>query len=97
MSTQAGPPPAGEPPAAGRPAPYAGQVTSGGGVAVNTRGVAVTDAGQKAAASLVADGVPAALAARDPGLWGPGAAEQAAARARGARSSALPASTAPPG
>ena len=44
MSTQAGPPPAGEPPAAGRPAPYPGQVTSGGGVTVNTRGVAVTGA-----------------------------------------------------
>ena len=72
MSTEAGA--AGEPPATGPPAPYAGRVTSGDAVTVNTRGVAVMDAEQKAADSLIADGVPAALMAKDPGLWGPDAA-----------------------
>jgi hypothetical protein len=46
--------PGGEPPPAGllgeaEPAVYAGRMTSGGGVAVNTRGVAVTQAEQRAA------------------------------------------------
>ncbi len=80
MSTQASPPPAGEPPAAGWPEPYTGRVTSGGGVAVNTRGVAVMDAEQRCAATLISDGVPAALIAKDPRLWGPAAAEEAAVR-----------------
>ena len=78
MSTEAGA--AGEPPATGPPAPYAGRVTSGDAVTVNTRGVAVMDAEQKAADSLIADGVPAALMAKDPGLWGPDAAQEAAVR-----------------
>lgn len=80
MSLQAGRPPGGEPPAAGRPGPYMGRVTSGGGVTVNTRGSAVMAAEQHGAAALIAEGVPAALAARDPGLWGPAAAEEAAVR-----------------
>ena len=78
MSTEAGP--AGEPPATGQPVPYAGRVTSGGAVTVNTRGVAVMDAEQEAAAPLITDGVPAALMAKDPGLWGPDAAEEASTR-----------------
>lgn len=78
MSTEAG---AGaEPPATGQSAPYAGRVTSGDAVTVNTRGVAVMDAEQEAAARLTADGVPAALIAKDPGLWGPDATEDAATR-----------------
>ncbi len=76
--------PGGEPPPAGllgeaEPAVYAGRMTSGGGVAVNTRGVAVMQAGQQAAVSLITDGVPAAPLAKDPGLWG-AAAEEASAR-----------------
>jgi len=78
VSTEAGA--AGEPPATGQPAPYAGRVTSGDAVTVNTRGVAVMAAEQEAAARLIADGVPAALMAKDPGLWGPDAAEEAATR-----------------
>lgn len=78
MSTEAGA--AGEPPATGPSAPYAGRVTSGDAVTVNTRGVAVMDAEQDAAAGLIADDVPAALMAKDPGLWGPDAAEEAATR-----------------
>ncbi len=53
-------------------------MTSGDAVTVNTRGVAVMDAEQKAADSLIADGVPAALMTKAPGLWGPAAAAQAA-------------------
>ena len=78
MSTEAGA--AGEPPATGQSAPYAGRVTSGDAVTVNTRGVAVMDAEQEAAAGLIADGVPTALMAKDPRLWGPDAAEGAATR-----------------
>ena len=78
MSPEAGT--GGEPPATGQSAPYAGRVTSGDAVTVNTRGVAVMDAEQDAAARLIADDVPAALMAKDPGLWGPAAAEEAAAR-----------------
>jgi glucose-6-phosphate isomerase len=78
VSTEAGP--AGEPPATGQPVPYAGRVTSGDAVTVNTRGVAVMDAEQEAAAALITDGVPAALMAKDPGLWGPDAAEEASTR-----------------
>jgi len=78
VSTEAGP--AGEPPATGQPVPYAGRVTSGDAVTVNTRGVAVMDAEQEAAAPLITDGVPAALMAKDPGLWGPDAAEEASTR-----------------
>ncbi len=78
MSTEAGP--AGEPPATGQPVPYAGRVTSGDAVTVNTRGVAVMDAEQEVAAPLITDGVPAALMAKDPGLWGPDAAEVASTR-----------------
>jgi glucose-6-phosphate isomerase len=78
VSTEAGA--AGEPPATGPSASYAGRVTSGDAVTVNTRGVAVMDAEQDAAAGLIADGVPAALMAKDPGLWGPDAAEEAATR-----------------
>ena len=76
MSTEAGA--AGEPPATGQSAPYAGRVTSGDAVTVNTRGVAVMDAEQEAASRLIADSVPAALMAKDPGLWGQDAAEDAA-------------------
>jgi glucose-6-phosphate isomerase len=68
------------PPATGQSAPYAGRVTSGDAVTVNTRGVAVMDAEQEAATRLIADDVPAALMAKDPGLWGPDAAEEAATR-----------------
>jgi glucose-6-phosphate isomerase len=78
VSTEAGA--AGEPPATGQPAPYAGRVTAGDAVTVNTRGVAVMEAEQEAAARLIADGVPAALMAKDPGQWGPDAAEEAATR-----------------
>ena len=74
--------PGGEPPPAGllgeaEPAVYAGRMTSGGGVAVNTRGVAVMEAEQQAAVSLITEGVPAALLAKGPGLWGAAAAVEA--------------------
>jgi glucose-6-phosphate isomerase len=59
---------------------YSGRLTSGGGVAVNTRGVAVMDAERQSAATLIADGVPGALVARDPRLWGQAAEQEAAAR-----------------
>jgi glucose-6-phosphate isomerase len=78
VSTEAGP--AGEQPATGQSASYAGRVTSGDAVTVNTRGVAVMDAEQEAAARLIAGGVPAALMAKDPGLWGSDAAEEASTR-----------------
>src|SRR6267154_5321035 len=64
----------------GRPPVYTGRLTSGGAVAVNTRGVAVMDAQRQAAEQLTAAGVPAALAAKDPGLWGRAAAGEAAGR-----------------
>ena len=50
------------------------------GVSVETRSLAVTEATKRAAAKLVQDGVPAKLAARDPGLWGPAAEPVAATR-----------------
>jgi glucose-6-phosphate isomerase len=78
VSTEAGA--VGEPSATGQSAPYVGRVTSGEAVTVNTRGLAVMDAEQDAAARLVADGVPTALMAKEPGLWGPDAAEEAATR-----------------
>ena len=62
------------------PAAYAGRKTSGGGVAVNTRAVAVMEAEQQAAVTLITDGVPGALMAKNPGLWGAPAAEEAATR-----------------
>lgn len=76
------PPPAGITPLAGYgadygAASYSGRLTAGGGVGVNTRGVAVMDAERQAAGALAAAGVPAALAAKDPGVWGPGAARDA--------------------
>jgi glucose-6-phosphate isomerase len=50
------------------------------GVSVAWRSAAVREVAGAAADKLAADGVPAALAAKDPGLWGPGAAAEAAIR-----------------
>ena len=50
------------------------------GVSVAWRSAAVREAAGPAAGKLAADGVPAALAAKDPGLWGPDAAAEAAIR-----------------
>ncbi len=50
------------------------------GVSIETRSVAVTEATRRAVAKLVEDGVPAKLAAKDPGLWGEAAEPVAAAR-----------------
>ncbi len=52
------------------------------GVSVETRSVVATEATMRAAAKLVEDGIPAKLAAKDPGLWGP-AAEPVAANGLG--------------
>jgi glucose-6-phosphate isomerase len=58
---------------------YPGLV-AGRNVTVNARGPAVLEAQQEALAGLTADGVPAALAAGDPRLWGPAAETEAAIR-----------------
>ncbi len=50
------------------------------GVSVQTRSLAATEATKRAAAKLVEDGLPAKLAAKDTGLWGPAAEPVAAAR-----------------
>jgi len=52
----------------------------GPGVSVAWRSTAVREVAGPAADKLAADGVPAALAAKDPGLWGPDAAAEAAIR-----------------
>jgi glucose-6-phosphate isomerase len=51
-----------------------------GGVAVTWHAAALTEAAGQAAAKLAADGVPQALAAKDPNLWGPVAAPEASVR-----------------
>jgi hypothetical protein len=50
------------------------------GVSVAWRGAAVREVAGPAADKLAADGVPPALMAKDPGLWGPDAAAEAAIR-----------------
>ena len=50
------------------------------GVSVAWRSAAVREIAGPAADKLAADGLPSALAAKDPGLWGPGAAGEAAIR-----------------
>src|SRR5690242_21733184 len=50
------------------------------GVSVAWRSAAVREVAGPAADKLAADGLPAALAAKDPGLWGPDAAAEAAIR-----------------
>ena len=50
-----------------------GGAAAGGGVSVAWHSTATREAAGQAAGKLMADGVPLALAARDPGLWGPGA------------------------
>ena len=50
------------------------------GVSVAWRSAAVREVAAPAADKLAADGVPAALTAKDPGLWGPDAATEAAIR-----------------
>ena len=62
-----------------RPA-AAGDLPGGRGVVVGTSGAAVMEAQQKALDELIADGVPAALAASDPRLWGPDAEPEASIR-----------------
>jgi glucose-6-phosphate isomerase len=49
-------------------------------VSVGWHSTALTEVAGQAAGKLAADGVPAALSAKDPQLWGPGAAEEAANR-----------------
>jgi glucose-6-phosphate isomerase len=51
-----------------------------GGVSIETRSVAAIEATGRAAAELVGDGIPARLAAKDPGMWGPAAQPLAATR-----------------
>ena len=58
----------------------AGHRAAGMSVAVSTRGAAVIEAQQRALDELTADGVPAALAASDPRLWGPEAEPEASVR-----------------
>jgi glucose-6-phosphate isomerase len=53
---------------------------SAAGVSVETRSLAATEATERAMAKLSSDHVAAALAAKDPALWGPSAQELAAAR-----------------
>ncbi len=53
---------------------------SAGGVSVETRSLAATEATELALAKLTSDGVPAALAAKQAGLWGTSAQELAATR-----------------
>lgn len=55
-------------------------VASAGGVLVETRSLPATEASERALAKLTAEGVPAALASKDAGLWGPQAQELAATR-----------------
>jgi glucose-6-phosphate isomerase len=50
----------------------AGGAAAGGGVSVAWHSTATREAAGQAAGKLIADGVPHTLAARDPGLWGPG-------------------------
>ncbi len=50
------------------------------GVSVETRSLAATEAARRAVAKLAGDGVPAKLAAKDPGLWGTAAEPLAATR-----------------
>ncbi len=52
----------------------------GPGVSVTTLSTVATDAAERAAAKLAADGVPGALAAKDTRLWGPQAAGDASRR-----------------
>lgn len=54
-------------------------VVTAGGISVTTRG-AVVDEGETVLDRLVSDGVPGALASRNPHLWGPDAAPAAARR-----------------
>jgi glucose-6-phosphate isomerase len=55
-------------------------VTAGANVIVDARGAGVTDAQQHALADLTSAGVPGALAAEDPRLWGQAAESEAALR-----------------
>jgi glucose-6-phosphate isomerase len=50
-----------------------GGAAAAGGVSVAWHSTATREAAGQAAGKLIADGVPSALAARDPGLWGGGA------------------------
>jgi glucose-6-phosphate isomerase len=59
---------------------YPGEVTAGANVTVITRGAGVIGEQQHALAELASGGVPAALAAADPTLWGQGAESEAAIR-----------------
>jgi glucose-6-phosphate isomerase len=57
-----------------------GVVAPGAGVAVQTRGIAASEAARQAAANLAAERVPESLAAGDTALWGPRAQQEAPAR-----------------
>ena len=50
------------------------------GVSAQTRSAAATEAAEQAVAKLIEEGVPGALAAKDPSLWGPDAEAEAAVR-----------------
>jgi len=54
--------------------------TTAAGVTVTTAGDELAAAGEEVAGELVRDGVPAALAAKDPAVWGPAARAEAARR-----------------
>ena len=62
------------------PGSAGGEVWPGPGVSVAWHSTALREVADQAAAKLAAEGVPPALAAKDPGLWGPGAAAEAAIR-----------------
>jgi glucose-6-phosphate isomerase len=57
-----------------------GGAPGGQGVCVTWHAAALTEAASQAAAKLAADGVPQALARKDPNLWGPDATGEAAVR-----------------
>ena len=57
-----------------------GEVERPPGVSVAWRSAAVREVAGPAADKLAANGLPAALTAKDPGLWGPDAAAEAAIR-----------------
>jgi glucose-6-phosphate isomerase len=62
------------------PGSAGGDVPPGPGVSVAWHSTAVREVAGQAAAKLAAEQVAPALAAKDPGLWGPGAAAEAAVR-----------------
>ena len=69
-----------DPPRGGPDGTRAPAGTGPAATSVTWHGAALTEAATTAAAKLAADGVAPALAAKDPDLWGPDAAAEAAIR-----------------